>query len=168
MAAGAAHEHSDRPGEVLAASIAFLMSKLGFLSSVGFATALEPLGITPGHFGLLRIVDASAGMSQQALGEALDVPPSRMVGLVDDLEQRGLVERRRNPSDRRANALHLTAAGKRMLARAKTIAGDWEDRLCAGLNAQERAALLDLLRRVADGHDLPIGVHPGLARPPSP
>lgn len=152
------------PGEVLAGSVGFLLSKLGFLSASRFAEALEPLGISPGHFALLRIVEATETRSQQALGEALGIPPSRMVALVDDLEERGLLDRKRSPSDRRVNTVRLTTEGRRVLQRATRIATEWEDTLCASLPPAERVKLAELLRRLAGDHDLPIGVHPALAR----
>jgi DNA-binding MarR family transcriptional regulator len=152
-------------GNLLAGSVGFLLSKLGFMSASGFAAALEPENIHPGHFALLRMIKAAEGSSQNALGDSLHIPPSRMVALLDELEQRGLVERRRSPADRRINLVHLTDAGVSTLERAAVIAADWEARLCAGLDDDERATLAALLRRLAEGHDLPVGVHPGLARP---
>src|ERR671915_123121 len=85
----------DRPPR----SVGFLISQLGFLSSKGFAEALGPLGIDPRDWALLRFVAAAEGQSQQALAERLAVPPSRMVALVDRLEQGGLIERRPDPDD---------------------------------------------------------------------
>jgi DNA-binding MarR family transcriptional regulator len=106
---------------VLGGSIGFLLSKLGFISSVGFSEALASLHINPGHFAILRIVEAMEGASQQSLAEQMQIPPSRMVGLVDELEQLALLERRRNPDDRRANALYLTSKGGAVLAGATEV-----------------------------------------------
>lgn len=163
-------EHGERPDprSVLGDSVGFLLSKLGFLTSSRFAAALEPLGIGPGHFGLLRIVDAAGADSQQALGDALGIPPSRMVALVDDLEEQGLVERRRSPEDRRVNLVHLTAGGQRTLARALEAGEGWQEELLADLDGAEREQLLHLLQRVAASHDLPLGVHPALAEEVAP
>lgn len=152
------------PGTTLAGSIGFLLSKLGFLTASRFAAALEPLGIKPGHFGLLRMIDAAGPDSQHALAETLGIPPSRMVALIDDLEDKGLVERRRTPEDRRVNLVDLTAEGRRKLAEAGEIGGAWEEELLAGLDRSEREQLLGMLQRIAATHDLPIGVHPGLRR----
>jgi DNA-binding MarR family transcriptional regulator len=149
-------------GELLASSIGFLLSKIGFASAGRFAAELAPLDMSPGHFALLRYVDAGEGQSQQAFAEALSIPPSRMVALVDELETRGLVERRRNPHDRRAHALHLTAKGHRMLEKATAIATKYEERLCSQLSLEERATLLALLHKLAAAQDLPLGVHPKL------
>src|SRR4051795_10706222 len=71
-------------------SVGFLISQLGFVSSRRFTQALDPLGIGPRDFLLMRFVDASDGQSQQALAERLGIPPSRMVALVDHLPGMGV------------------------------------------------------------------------------
>ena len=112
---------------------------------------------------LLRHVAATEGQSQQALGRAMQIPPSRMVALVDELEQDGLLERRPSPADRRAHALYLTGDGRRLLDQLMQVSADHEAQLCAGLTQTERHRLLDLLSRVAAEQGLPTGVHPGVA-----
>ncbi|MEY2477031.1 MAG: hypothetical protein QOG87_2346 [Actinomycetota bacterium] len=149
-------------GEVLGGSVGFLLSKLGMTSATQFAETLEPLGIDPRHFGILRIVEMASGQSQQQLGEALHIPPSRMVALIDDVEQRGLVERRRNPKDRRAHALHLTPKGRKLYDQALAIATEYEEHLCEGLSERERDQLLTLLHKLAAACG-PAGSHPGMA-----
>jgi len=145
-------------------SVGFLISQLGFLSSRGFMEALEPVGIEPREFLLMRFVAASEGQSQQVLAERLGVPPSRMVALVDHLQQAGFVERRAHPDDRRIRGLHLTRKGKGVLERAGKIAIDYETRLCSGINRQEREQLIDLLQKLQVGQTELGGVHPGLGR----
>ena len=86
-------------------SVGFLISQLGFVSSQGFMKALEPLGIGPREWTLLRYVSETEGQSQQALADRLGMPASGMVALVDGLEHAGLVERRPSPTDRRVRAL---------------------------------------------------------------
>jgi DNA-binding MarR family transcriptional regulator len=85
-----------------------------------------------------------------------------MVGLVDDLENRGLIQRRRHPTDRRAHALHLTAAAHDLLPRAQRAADEQETHLLAGINEADRTHLIALLQRLADHAGLSPGVHPGL------
>ena len=143
-------------------SVGFLISQLGFFSSKRFAEALAPLEISPREFLLLRFVAASAGQSQQALGQRLGVPPSRMVVLVDELEAAGLVERRPDPDDRRVRGLHLTRRGGGILRRAAEIAIDYERELCAPLEEGERERLLELLQKVQGAQTGLRGVHPGL------
>jgi DNA-binding MarR family transcriptional regulator len=150
----------DRPPR----SVGFLISQLGFFSSQRFAEALKPTGIGPREFLLLRFVAASEGQSQQALAERLGVPPSRMVALVDHLEEQELLERRLDAEDRRIRALHLTDKGRATLARAAEIAIDYEERLCSPLGEGERDQLIDLLQKLQAAQTELRGVHPGLAR----
>ena len=145
-------------------SVGFLISQLGFFSSKAFMEALEPVGIDPREFLLMRFVAASEGQSQQALAERLAVPASRMVALVDRLEEAGLVERRPSAEDRRIRELHLTKQGRGALERAGKIAIDYETQLCAGINRQEREQLIDLLQKLQVSQTELGGVHPGLAR----
>ena len=143
-------------------SVGFLISQLGFFSSRRFTEALEPLGIGPRDFLLMRFVDASDGQSQHALAERLGIPPSRMVALVDRLEELGLVERRADPEDRRVRGLFLTRRGRTVLEKAGKIAIDYETQLCAGINREERERLIDLLQRLQVTQTDLRGVHPGM------
>jgi DNA-binding MarR family transcriptional regulator len=145
-------------------SVGFLISQLGFFASRGFMEALAPVGIGPREFLLMRFVDASQGQSQQALAERLGVPASRMVAMVDHLEDGGLVERRPDPGDRRVRGLYLTRKGRGALERAAKIAIDYETRLCAGIDRDEREQLIDLLQRLQAGLTNLKGVHPGLGQ----
>jgi DNA-binding MarR family transcriptional regulator len=140
-------------------AVGFLVSTLGYAVARRFAKALEPAGLEPREFALLRVVGVAEGQSQHALGERLQIAPSRMVAIVDALEARGLLERRQNPNDRRARALYLTGAGRRKLKQAFALAVEHERELCAGLSGQEREQLIDLLTRLADGIGLPREVH---------
>jgi DNA-binding MarR family transcriptional regulator len=143
-------------------SVGLLISQLGFKSSQRFADRLEPLDLNPRTFALLRHIDEAEGSSQHELAEALGVPPSRMVALLDELEAAGLVERRPHPSDRRARSLYLTRKGRRLLEKAVEVAAEHEADLCADLTATERKQLLEMLGRVADTQGLRKGVHPAL------
>ncbi len=129
-------------------SVGFTVSSLGYAVGRRFHQTLAPLDLEPREFALLRAVGAAEGQSQQAIGERLQIPASRMVAFVDALQARGLLERRHNPLDRRTRALHLTADGRELLARAYALAAGFEDELCADLAAAEREQLLDLLHRV--------------------
>ena len=141
--------------------VAFLLSQLGAYGAQRFAERLRPLDIEPRHVGLLRMISASEGASQQELGERMGVVPSRMVSFVDDLEDRGLVERGRNPKDRRAYALHLTEKGAKMLRQAMLISVEHNEEICAPLSQDERDVLAQLLDRLSSAHNLIPGVHPG-------
>jgi DNA-binding MarR family transcriptional regulator len=84
--------------------------------------AFAPLGLRSGHHTLLRMVAGRGEQKQQALSSLLHVDPSTVVDIVDDLEERGPLVRRRNPIDRRAHLIDLTPAGRVLLARAGEIA----------------------------------------------
>lgn len=143
---------------------AFLLAQLGAFAAALFAERIAGLDLTPPQTGLLRAIAADPGQPQQALARLLGTPPSRLVALVDGLDERGLVERRRNPDDRRLHALHLTEAGGTLLARIAEVARAHDEAICAGLTTAERAHLRTLLARLADTHGLTPGVHPGYRR----
>jgi len=143
--------------------VAFLLAQLGFHSTRRWKDRLAPLGIDPRHVVLLRHVAAAQGQSQQALGRAMQIPPSRMVALVDGLERAGLLKRRPSPADRRAHALHLSGDGRRLLEGLMQVSAEHETQLCTGLSDSERRRLIGLLSRVAAEQGLPTGVHPGVA-----
>jgi DNA-binding MarR family transcriptional regulator len=134
--------------------VRFLLVQLGFHSARGLATRLAPLGLEPRHYGVLRTVAALEGQTQQAVGSRLRLAPPRMVALIDDLEARELVERRRNPSDRRAYGLFLTRRGRDRLNQALDAAESEQDALLACLDHDQRDELERLLVRVAEQQGL--------------
>jgi DNA-binding MarR family transcriptional regulator len=145
---------------------AFLLAQLGALGTARFAARIDgAMDLTLAQAGLLRLVASGPGQNQHALAGQLGTPPSRLVLLVDSLEERGLIERRRNADDRRHHALHVTADGERLMAELARLGAEHEDAMCAPLDAAERRQLGGLLRRLADHHGLTPGVHPGFARP---
>ncbi|GAA4986997.1 MarR family winged helix-turn-helix transcriptional regulator [Pseudonocardia tropica] len=146
------------------AGSAFLLAQLGAHAAARFADRVAALELTPPQAGLLRAVASGPGRSQQALASHLGMPPSRLVAVVDELAGRDLLERRRNPQDRRLHALHLTAAGERAIARIGQVARAHDDDLLAVLDADDRATLHALLTRVAADQGLTPGVHPGFRR----
>jgi DNA-binding MarR family transcriptional regulator len=143
-------------------SVGFTISTTGYAISRRFAEVLEPLGLDPRELAVLQAVARAEGVTQQAIAERLGVFPSRMVALVDSLEEHGLLERRQNRDDRRARALHLTPRGRRLLGRAFAVAVEQEQRLTSDLTDEEREQLLELLARVGGHVGVPPGVHPGL------
>ncbi len=105
-------------------------------------------GLSPGRVGLLILIDANPGVTQSRLAEAAGRDRSTMVGVLDQLEARGWLERRRG-ADRRTNGLWLTRAGKLLLARALRAIAAHERRIAARLSPAERRELLALLARIA-------------------
>ncbi len=166
-----ARPRTTNPSSDPTAELAFLLSQVGAHASSQFAERLAPVKLKPPHAGILRILKQADGISQQALGEKLGMFPSRLVAVLDELEERGLIERRDNPTDRRSYALYLTDAGHDALGQLGRIAREHLDALCAALNESERVQLAGLLRRIAAQQQLTPGVHPGyrkLGDPPDP
>ena len=111
-----------------------------------FAASVQ--GLSPGRVGLLIFIDANPGVTQSRLAEAAELDRSTMVGVLDQLEARGLIERRRG-ADRRTNGLWLTRAGRTLLARALRGIVRHEQRIATRLSAAERRQLLALLGKIS-------------------
>jgi DNA-binding MarR family transcriptional regulator len=150
-------------GDKAPTSLAFLLSQVGTHASRRFAERLAAIDLHPPLFRVLNVVDAAEGQSQHAIAEAIQAPPSRMVAIVDELEQRGLVERRANPGDRRAHALHLTPQGRKLLDKGRKNAAEHEADLTRGMSRRDRERLVSLLRQIVDQQAIGPGVHPGLS-----
>jgi DNA-binding MarR family transcriptional regulator len=110
---------------------------------------------------LLWNVAFDEGRSQRELAEALRLPSSRVVGLVDTLEAQGLIERRINARDHRARALHLTRKGRLVVEQIFSIAMAFEYETSKGLTLAERNKLVALLIKVATAQGLYARSHPG-------
>jgi DNA-binding MarR family transcriptional regulator len=107
------------------------------------------------------MIAITPGLSQQAYAARLGTPPSRFVTLVDTMQDRGLIERRRGEPDRRSYALHLTDAGQQALQQLGAVGKAHEEDICAALTSEERVTLRELLTRIAQQQNLTAGVHPG-------
>ncbi|WP_101947443.1 MarR family winged helix-turn-helix transcriptional regulator [Mycobacterium sp. 3519A] len=142
-------------------TVAFLLSQLGHRSASVFAELIASIELTPPHAGILRAIASEPGRSQQALSAQLGLLPSRVVAYVDELEDRGYLERRRNPDDRRLHALYLTAAGKKVLTKIAELGRQHERMMTAGLDGAQRDTLRELLSIVAEAQGLTPHVHPG-------
>jgi len=152
-------------GDKAPSSVGFLLSQVGIHASRRFAERIAAIDLQPPLFRVLNVVDAAEGQSQQAIGEAIEAPASRMVAIVDELEERGLVERRPHESDRRIRALYLTAKGRKVLAQGRKIAMEHEAELTRGMSAADRDRLVALLQKVVEEQGIGSGVHPGLSEP---
>jgi DNA-binding MarR family transcriptional regulator len=141
--------------------VAFLLAQLGHHAAGLFAETIATLGLTPPQAGILHAIASEPGPSQQSLSVELGLLPSRVVAYVDELEDRGYVERRRNPSDRRLHALFLTPDGKKLMRRLSELARRHEHRVTASLDAGQRNMLRELLTTVARDQGLMPHIHPG-------
>ena len=104
--------------------------------------------LSPGRAGILLLIEANPGVAQGRLAEAVRLDRSTMVGVVDSLEERGLIERRRG-ADRRTNGLWLTLSGRAAALRLRRRIARHERRVAARLTDAERAQLLFLLGKLA-------------------
>jgi MarR family transcriptional regulator, lower aerobic nicotinate degradation pathway regulator len=139
----------DPPPEPLASAPGFLLSWNGHRIARFFAAALEPLGLRPPHFGVLTLIDANPGSAQRELVERSMIDASTMVAVIDELEERGLAERRPHPEDRRKRAVYLTPQGRRTLQRARTVAVQTAKDVFNPLDGEELETLTKLLRKLA-------------------
>jgi DNA-binding MarR family transcriptional regulator len=139
----------------------FLLAQLGAHAASRFAARLSQLELAPAHSGILCILRTAPAITQQDLATRLGMVPSRLVALLDELESRGLTERRRNRDDRRRHAVLLTHQGRERLAKIGQISREHENSLLKALSSEERRQLAAMLQRVADEQGLTRGVHPG-------
>jgi DNA-binding MarR family transcriptional regulator len=142
-------------------SVAFLLAQLGAYAAERFASRITDLELTPPQAGLLRMIATAPGENQLSYAKRLGMPPSRFVAFVDELQERGLLQRRRGGPDRRAYQLLLTGNGTALLQRLGSVGRDHEDELCRSLTKEERETLRALLERMANEQGLTPGVHPG-------
>jgi DNA-binding MarR family transcriptional regulator len=141
---------------------ALLLVQLGMEAARQFAEQLAPLGVEPRHAGVLLRLAANEGKAQQAIGELIGLNPTQTVFLVDELESRGFVERRRNPADRRSYALYLTPAGRDMLSKVLEAGKVHQARFAASLSKSEQEQLTELLRRIARDQGISWQSMPGI------
>jgi DNA-binding MarR family transcriptional regulator len=122
-----------------------VIASVGHAASLAFEEALAPHGLHPRHFAVLKGLRGGEAQSQQQLAAALGIPASRLVGLLDLLVERGLVERHDSPTDRRVKLVRLVDAGHAELDKLIAVAGQSERRVTAGLTAQDKVELRRLL-----------------------
>ncbi|MGZ4412103.1 MAG: MarR family winged helix-turn-helix transcriptional regulator [Gaiellaceae bacterium] len=137
----------------LVASTGFLLGQLGWAAKMQAIEEFAQAGFSPYHFSVMALLDEESRETQATIADALRLDRSQLVGLLDGLEERGLVERRRDPNDRRRHLVSLTPGGKRQLADLRKTVKRIEDELLAPLSAEERATLHDQLLRIASHRD---------------
>lgn len=127
----------------------YMLSKLGQAVTEQFAQRLRPIGIRPKHCGLLAAIRNMPMTSQLALGQALNLVPSAIVTMIDDLEALGAIKRVADETDRRRYAIELTEKGAAMLQQATAIAQQVDDAILDPLGKGERDALRQLLKKLS-------------------
>ncbi len=155
-----------RVAKELVKSSGFLLARLG----LGFkAKALEQIegeGFEGNHYSVLAMLAEDIRETQATIADALGLDPSRLVAVLDSLEEKGLVARQRDPHDRRRHVVSITAAGKQQLQRLRAITKKLEDEYFASFTPEERAQFHELLLRLACAHDPRCGFAPNVSSKP--
>lgn len=141
--------HSDQPPEELAGYTGFLLGYLGEKSRRSFIALLEPHGFHPREFGLMTVMAKRPGLTQQELASLARVDPSSMVAVLDDLERRGIAERRVDPEDRRRRSVFLTQKGEEQMQVLQREARKAAKSFLEPLDDEERETLNALLRKLS-------------------
>ena len=156
-----------RMAKELAASSGFLLARLGLGFKAKAIANAERAGFQLYDYSVLAILAEGERQTQATIADALAVDPSRLVALLDSLEERGLVVRQRDPRDRRRHVVSITADGKTQLSRLRDLTRGVEDEFFAPLDASSREALHELLLRLAAHHDPSCAHGPADASPTS-
>ena len=140
------------PAELVASSL-FLLKRLGFTAKQRSIDEYERFGLSPYHHAILALLEGSAPETQAEIADALGYDRGTLVGLLDELEEQKLVERKRDPDDRRRQLVRITADGKRTLGKLRALARRLEDEFLAPLDAEQREQLHALLLVLAGQHE---------------
>ena len=142
-----------RVAKELVASSGFLLARLGLAFKTRALERIEREGFDAHHYSVLAILAEGARETQATIADALALDPSRLVALLDSLEERDLIARQRDPHDRRRHVVSITPAGKRQLQRLRAIAKQLEDEFLAPIDAADRETFHHLLVQLACEHD---------------
>jgi DNA-binding MarR family transcriptional regulator len=137
----------------LVASTSFLLKRLGFAAKERAMAAYEETGLHPYHHAVMLVLDEGSRETQGSIADALGYDRGQLVGLLDELEEQGFVERKRDPNDRRRHLVRLTPDGKKTLRRLRTLAARLDDEFLAPLSDEDRETLHVLLLRLAEVHE---------------
>jgi DNA-binding MarR family transcriptional regulator len=141
-------ENTPGPPTALMERLSFLLKRTYALLEATIEAELDRLGVTGREFGVLTLLDAEGPASQQRLAGRIGVDRTTMVALIDALEEKRLVIRHRDPSNRRAYLLEVTAAGRKRLRDALKAVQRAEQETLAPLSGTESATLTRALQRV--------------------
>lgn len=113
-----------------------------------FLERLAPFGLKPVDFSVMSTIQHNPGVTSRQLCASLNLLPPNLVGLIQSLESRGLIERQPHPRDGRAVGLHATPKGRALMVQAEHTASDLENEKTANLTPTERTTLLALLQKI--------------------
>lgn len=130
--------------------LGFLLHDVSRLRRSVVDRALKPLGVTRSQWSVLAFLSHADGMSQAALAEALDLGKVALGGLVDRLERAGLVARKLDRIDRRIKRVHLTKAGRSLIAKIRANVGQTETQIVNRIVDADLAAAARALRAMKE------------------
>jgi DNA-binding MarR family transcriptional regulator len=113
-----------------------------------FLERLAPYGLKPVDFSVMSTIQHNPGVTSRQLCASLNLLPPNLVGLIQSLESRGLIERKPHPHDGRAVGLHATPKGQALMVQAEQTASELEIEKTAKLTPAERKSLLELLQKI--------------------
>ena len=128
-----------------------LLDQVGRQLRMHSLPALDALGIRPRHLLTLTVLRDLGGSSQADLSTLLQIDRTNLVGLLNELEAEGWIERRRSPEDRRRHLVELTPAGAELLSKAEFALAFVEDHVFGALDNEQRETLYELLQLAARG-----------------
>jgi DNA-binding MarR family transcriptional regulator len=140
------------PRELLASTL-FLLARLGYAIKARVLDELEQAGFSMYEYSVLALLGEGTCEAQATVADVLRLDRSQLVGILDGLEERGLIERRRDPNDRRRHSVSLTPGGQRELVKLRELVGRIEESLLEPLDEQSRKALHEALLSVAAHND---------------
>lgn len=136
------------PNEELRTSPGYLLARVGAESRRRWTQALGSAGLRPSHFGVLMTLGLLGDASQRRLGLAIGVDPRNLVGVIDHLQERGLIVRRVDRGDRRRHSVRLTSVGRDLLVELRKAGEAAERELLGALEPAEEAELTRLLTKL--------------------
>ena len=146
---------------------AFLESLIGYnarraaLAVIGvFMERMAPYGLRVVDFSVLTLITHNPGITSRQLSSMLAILPPNLVGMIRQMQARGLIEKRPHPNDRRAQGLYATAAGEQLQAQTQQVVSTLESEAVTQLTPEERHTLIRLLRKVYQRDDPSEPEHP--------
>lgn len=135
-----------QPSPVMAAHLGYLLKHVQLRFFELTTGALAPAGINGREAAVLRAIDNPHPLAQGEIARRMGIDRTTMVALIDDLQERGLVQRRQDPDDRRKNVVELTDAGQKITRQAIKASEQAERTFLSPLSADEAEQFKKTLR----------------------
>jgi DNA-binding MarR family transcriptional regulator len=153
MSAAEAQPRQTQLPEELLGSTLFLLARVGYALKARLVEEFEQAGFSIYQYGVLATLSVGACGTQATLADLLHLDRSQLVGVLDELEQRELIERQRDPNDRRRHAVSLTSEGKRQLVKLRKLVTGIEEAALAPLDPRSRDLLHKAVLTLAEHND---------------